>query len=154
MLNAAPEAAKRRPWEASPATGLSCPPPATHCARPDDDFSYGGTVETYNPTDGTHLVSYTDGTEEWVTLAREKVHLHLHPGEVPPPPSAPAAAPVDTAGVDNGGDVAMGDELVGAPAGPGDEADGEGGDDAQCLPYGMGAVGWRISVFFPGERVW
>jgi hypothetical protein len=127
-------------------------PPTTTPARPDDAFSYGATVESYNPVDGTHLVSYTDGTEEWVVLAREKVHLHLHPGEVPPPPSAPAAASDAAAG--NGEDVAMGDELAGAPGGPGDEADGQGGDDAPCLPDGLDAVGWRISVFFPGERVW
>lgn len=113
-------------------------------------------MESYNPGDGTHLVSYTDGTEEWIVLATEKVHLHLHPGEVPPPPSAPGVPPAGP----SGGDVAM--EDGGGQPGPGDDVApagaeapaGEGGDDGRDLPDGLDAVGWRISVFFPGERVW
>jgi hypothetical protein len=41
--------------------------------RPDDEFPYAGTVDSYNPDNGEHCVVYVDGQEEWLTV-RDATH--------------------------------------------------------------------------------
>ena len=120
-------------------------------------------MESFNPSDGTHLVAYTDGSEEWLLLSRERVHLHLHPGEVPPPPAGGASLPPG-GGRDADGDAVMANGeaaqvQVQVDAHPDGNAVREGQPDAAAapgpeLPDGVHAVGWRISVYFPTERHW
>ena len=41
--------------------------------RPDDEFPYAGTVDSFNPENGEHCVVYVDGQEEWLTV-RDATH--------------------------------------------------------------------------------
>lgn len=129
-------------------------------------FPYAGTVDAFNATDGTHCVTYADGTEEWLEarprpglalvslrradtsappqLGKEQLRLLLHAGEVPPPPpsaavEAPAAEEVEAG--------APTEEMAPLPE---PEADAAG----PALPEGMDAVGFRIAVFWPGDNTW
>ena len=103
--------------------------------RPADNFAYAATVDSYDSAEGTHCVTYADGTEEWVRVGQEECYVQLAPGEEPPllSPAPPAGgAPQSEAQAERA-------VVEGLPGG---------------VPEGLDAVGTRLSVHFPATLSW